>query len=138
MATQASPGLNTPSAYQALPGLNPQVGLFVPNSNNQGGATTQAAVSAALLPANVMMSGPGDVGAQPLGGNQTPSLLAEMSEAGNNGTGTVTVGCPSANIGTPSNGGPGTGTNNGGVPQVTLNCPANALVLPGVVPQYCG
>jgi hypothetical protein len=140
MATQASPGLNAPSAYQALPGFAQQVGMFPPGANNQGGGSTKAAVSAAQLPANVMLATQSGVGLQPIGGNQTPSLLSEMAESQSNGTGAFGT---SPNIGTPSTGPAGNvmnGGNPGATSELTIDTPANSLTLAttGGNNNFCG
>lgn len=100
MTTQASPGLNTPSAYQPLPGIAP----------NQ---STLAAMSSGALPANVQPSGP-NLG---VGNNLTNSLLSVMSAAGANGSSPATVkpgGSP--NLGNP-----------GSPPEQQLSYPESAL-----------
>jgi hypothetical protein len=116
-----------PNAFPA-PAPNTGVGLFPPNSTVVG-ESTHSAVSAGRVKANTLISGPNDVGLQPLGSNQTPTLLSEMSEAGNNGTANVPQG-GNANVGSPSTGGAGNpmnGGNPGASGQLTLNAPASSV-----------
>jgi hypothetical protein len=132
MATQASPGLNTPSPYQALPGIPPNF-------------STQAAMSAGLLPANVVVSGPAigtGVGANGGLGSIIPTLLSTLSGQDNNGSQNPTGANPgSSNIGGPSNGGagnPANGGNPGAAPQLQSSCPESALTFPAGNSQFGG
>jgi hypothetical protein len=66
MATQASPGLNAPSAYQALPGIPSNMSAL-------------AAQSAGILPSNLQLT-------NPLLGGVPRALLETHAAAGTHGT----------------------------------------------------
>lgn len=111
---------------------------FRPPVQVQPNDSIQAAVSRGGVPANVLISNVQDVGLQPLGGNQTPTLLSEMSEAGANGTSNFGQG---ASMGAPSSGGagnPANGGNPGAPSELTVNAPASALTFAGTGLQYGG
>ena len=86
-----------------------------------------------------MLGAQAGVGLQPLGGNQTPSLLAAQA-ADNNGTSNFGQ---NANIGTPNTGPAGNsmnGGNPGAISEMTMNAPASSVVLAttGGNNNFCG
>jgi hypothetical protein len=104
--------------------------------------TAQSAMSRGGLLANQVVTGPAQAGLG-AGTNQfgatDPTLLAEMSACGANGTLSVAAN-PNANMGNPSSGpagNPANGGNPGGTSELMLNNPANnavgGLVPPAVV-----
>lgn len=109
MTTQASPGLNIPSPYSPLPGIPGAVGMFPPHSNNAS-ESTLASVSRGTVPINIQVTGPN----VPVGSNTTNSLASLASNAGTNGSSSLSAqpgGSP--NMGSPSNGPTGNPMNGG-------------------------
>jgi hypothetical protein len=101
MTTQASPGLNVPSPYAAIPGLS-KAPFVTPNGNASSGQTVKSAVSDGTIPANVQVTGAGFVpagivtaaGASAAGGR---TLMSAMADAGRNGEQTQAYGVDSLN-----------------------------------------
>jgi hypothetical protein len=133
MTTQSSPGLNVPSPYSPLGGIPPN-------------ASTLAAISAGILPANIVITGPAEVGlgagANAGFGSIIPTMLAVQAAGGNNGTANIAgTGGGSPNMGAPSSGGAGNpmnGGNPGSGTQLQLNAPASSLTYPAGNPQFGG
>jgi hypothetical protein len=120
--------------------VNPGVGLFPPNSNNNSGDTILASVARGACPANVLTTGLG------VTGSGSKPVLTALNSAGTRGTGAAFV----ANGGSANNGpngangvplaAGGMGQSNGATGETTVlpaNAPSSLPVIPAL-PQYRG
>lgn len=82
MATQCSPGLNAPCAYDKVNPIPQGIGLVVPNGNAATGQTLASQVSSAQIPRNVHTTSAGAVDS-----NAGRALALTESDGGRNGSG---------------------------------------------------
>ena len=112
--------------------VNPGVGLFPPNSNNNSGDSIMASISRGACPAGVLMSGLG------VSGSGNKSVLSALSAAGQRGTGAAfAANGGSANYGPAGGDSFGAGglnqTNAPGAGEITTlpaNAPSSIPVIP--------
>jgi hypothetical protein len=112
--------------------VNPGVGLFPPNSNNNSGDSIMASISRGACPAGVLMSGLG------VSGSGNKPVLSALSGAGQRGTGAGFVANGgSANDGSAGGNSFGAGglnqTNTPGAGEITTlpaNAPSSIPVIP--------
>jgi hypothetical protein len=123
MATQASPGLNAPCAYDKVNPIPTAVGMIVPNGNTASGATLASQEANGAIPRNVFTSSTGSPDS-----SVGRAVACAESDGGRNGSGTSPGPAGLDTLNSDSNGGAGPGAGQANQTEGPTSGQANQLV----------